>query len=464
MIISSSAPALAQVAAFEPFDTFIGRVKTVPIKTLSTSLDSAITTLPEIEQMRAAIVERYRRVSVVRHSFTIDEDYYDCVQQLEQPAIAKYHILTIADPPPFGHTGSGATAALSDGTIDPFGNSRVCDPNEVPMKRLTIQAMMRLGAFYMHDRQSVEKRLLDGVAQEAVSEIQAESVDKSMSSESLQSLPSINPPHLNDPSASETQNEKEVGMFAAKSNMGGTAVLNVWSPSVKASSGQTLSVMEEIFEAGTGKTTQLIEAGYAIEPDLYGDVKPHLFIFETQDDFVHSSLDDIDNDFVLVAEDALLGESLSPSVKGGEQKEIQIEFQLFQNNWWLLVNGKSIGYYPAALFSGHSLAQKADVMILDVAGYGSTSMPQIGSGTLPNGFTPNEAAYIRGALLFPSPARINPAAPILMPLSQQLPEHFRPNAPCANTSGPFTKPFSSAAPELFFYLGGPGGQLSACAQ
>jgi hypothetical protein len=38
-------------------------------------------------------------------------------------------------------------------------------------------------------------------------------------------------------------------------------------------------------------------------------------------------------------------------VIGGAQHEISIEYLLYESNWWLGINGKWIGYYPASLFS-----------------------------------------------------------------------------------------------------------------
>ncbi len=82
------------------------------------------------------------------------------------------------------------------------------------------------------------------------------------------------------------------------------------------------------------------------------------------------------------------------SVRGGEQRSISIKYQLWQANWWLRVQDRWVGYYPARLFMGNgstfeSLGDHADHINFfgevfdsnEVAGRTGTDM---GSGFMPS--------------------------------------------------------------------------------
>lgn len=117
---------------------------------------------------------------------------------------------------------------------------------------------------------------------------------------------------------------------------------------------------------------QTLEAGWINYPQQVA--APHLFTYYTTCNYQCSG----DNQggwnrdqagWVQVDTTYFPGTVFTPlSVDGGQQVEMQIEYQLFSGNWWLFVVDRWIGYYPASLFSAGeanaavTLAQGSDTI------------------------------------------------------------------------------------------------------
>ena len=100
--------------------------------------------------------------------------------------------------------------------------------------------------------------------------------------------------------------------------------------------------------------------------------------------------------WVQVSTSVFPGTVFSPySVQGGNQTLIPIQYQLYQGNWWLGVNGAWIGYYPASLFSkngslNNTLGNNANVIgwwgevFDDQTEAGGRTTTDMGSGQFPS--------------------------------------------------------------------------------
>jgi hypothetical protein len=104
--------------------------------------------------------------------------------------------------------------------------------------------------------------------------------------------------------------------------------------------------------------TQSVEAGWQQRRDSYGDWVPHLFTYYTTNGYTSDGDDkggynqDVDG-WVQVDGQVHPGALSSPnSVPGGAQYFMSLKYQLFNANWWLMCNGRWLGYYPARLFMG----------------------------------------------------------------------------------------------------------------
>ncbi|KAJ3498655.1 hypothetical protein NLG97_g944 [Lecanicillium saksenae] len=156
---------------------------------------------------------------------------------------------------------------------------------------------------------------------------------------------------------------------------------------------------------------QTVEAGWINYPAQTAN--PHLFSFFTTNayqsygDYV-SGWNTEYRGWVQYDNEYYPGMELSPlSVVGGDQHNLQIQYKLESGNWWLAVNGKWVGYYPASMFvtrgnsAGVTLADHANT----VDWYGeiyqsedSMTTTDMGSGHFASeGY--GKAAYIRNILI-----------------------------------------------------------------
>lgn len=153
--------------------------------------------------------------------------------------------------------------------------------------------------------------------------------------------------------------------------------------------------------------SQTVEAGWINYPAQVA--RPHLFAFFNTNnyggygDYVSGWNTDYKG-WVQYDNSYYPGMELSPlSVVGGDQHEVQIQYRLMGGNWWLAVNGKWVGYYPANMFV--TKGNSASVTLADHANTidwygeiyqseGPMTTTDMGSGHYANeGF--GKAAYIR---------------------------------------------------------------------
>lgn len=174
---------------------------------------------------------------------------------------------------------------------------------------------------------------------------------------------------------------------------GGRAIFNVWNPFVEQPNEFSLAQLWLI--GGTAKGQQTLEVGWHVFPNLYGDTKTHLFIYDGQ------CYNLACGHFVQTNPDVVIGGPLScTSVDGGPQCEIALEYVRSGNgDWWLKVDGVEVGYYPAALFDPAGLGKntvtiEAGGEIINQSAGGLHTTTSMGSGRPPtDGY--GHAAYVR---------------------------------------------------------------------
>jgi hypothetical protein len=138
---------------------------------------------------------------------------------------------------------------------------------------------------------------------------------------------------------------------------GGEGVLSAFDPYCE--NPDDFSLMQiAVSNMDTGRL-QTVEAGWQERKDSYGDWVPHLFTYFTtngytdDDDNVGGYNQDVDG-WVQYDGSIHPGAISSPnSTRGGDQYVMQIKYQLWQDNWWFMCNGRWLGYYPARLFMGN---------------------------------------------------------------------------------------------------------------
>lgn len=139
-------------------------------------------------------------------------------------------------------------------------------------------------------------------------------------------------------------------------NNGGSASLSMFKAYVQSSGDFSLLQTAVIHESNGGSVPiQTLESGWINYPDQVRN--PHLFTFFTTNGYSQDG-DNIggwntdQKGWVQVDSSIYPGIELSPlSVVGGDQHEVSIRYNLHNGSWWLGVNEKWVGYYPANLYS-----------------------------------------------------------------------------------------------------------------
>ncbi|XP_017435773.1 uncharacterized protein LOC108342500 [Vigna angularis] len=147
-------------------------------------------------------------------------------------------------------------------------------------------------------------------------------------------------------------------------------------------------------ESGTVESTNKISLGWHVAPELYGDYSSHIYTSWTVDNFKKTGCYNLRcAGFVQTNKLFHLGQRITNvSIYGGPTIDsfIAISQDSKTKNWWIIINNKFIGYFPAKLFTNMSSA--------DHVGWGGrtktrpgTDSPQMGSGHFPE----NGGCYFR---------------------------------------------------------------------
>jgi hypothetical protein len=228
-------------------------------------------------------------------------------------------------------------------------------------------------------------------------------------------------------------------------NLGGNSNLNIWRPYVNTALGEVFSLSQEWYVGGSGSGLQTEEVGWIVYPAMFGDEKPHFFIYSTPDDYLSGCWNNSCGDFVQVADSGILGASFTTiSSFGGTQYDFSAEYRLYQGNWWLAYQGTWIGYYPGALYGSGQNTRYAQAISFGTESVGSVVWPPEGSGKwAAAGY--GQAAYQRNLWYFNTSA-----GRVWDSLSG-----FEPSPSCYTIAGPYSS--SSSGWTRYFYEGGPGG-------
>ncbi|KAL5728925.1 hypothetical protein ACHQM5_001948 [Ranunculus cassubicifolius] len=137
------------------------------------------------------------------------------------------------------------------------------------------------------------------------------------------------------------------------SYIGAKAEINLWNPSLESddeySSGQIW------LRNGPPQSYESVEAGWVVNPKVYGDRKTRFFAYWTADSSKTTGCYDLTcQGFIQTNHDVALGAYFTPtSQERSYQYQISISLHLdpITGNWWLQFGDKDLGYWPGELFS-----------------------------------------------------------------------------------------------------------------
>ncbi|XP_057439878.1 uncharacterized protein LOC130731620 [Lotus japonicus] len=177
--------------------------------------------------------------------------------------------------------------------------------------------------------------------------------------------------------------EVTYGPFGFKRFYGASGSGSLWNP--KVNHDQT-SNSHMWVQNGQGDGTNKITVGWHVSPKLYGDYETHIYTTWTSDNFKRTGCYNLQcPGFVQIDRQLHVGIATKTSTYGGDTEEL--DFSLSQDpstqNWWVTIEHKNIGYFPAALFT--------NMKWVDRVGWGGTTTtpagtpsPPMGSGHFPD--------------------------------------------------------------------------------
>nr|ABE66180.1 hypothetical protein At5g25960 [Arabidopsis thaliana] len=135
--------------------------------------------------------------------------------------------------------------------------------------------------------------------------------------------------------------------------IGAQSDINVWNPPrVQASDYSSAQIW---LLGGLSDTFESIEAGWAVNPSVFGDSRTRLFTYWTKDGYSKTGcVNLLCAGFVQTTTKFALGAAIEP-VSTTSQKQHFITVSMFldtnSGNWWLTCANNVIGYWPGTLFA-----------------------------------------------------------------------------------------------------------------
>jgi hypothetical protein len=146
---------------------------------------------------------------------------------------------------------------------------------------------------------------------------------------------------------------------------GWDGILSIWDPKINTpeGDGSDHSILQVWLQNYDKPHLQSVEGGWTVDESLNGDDKPHIFTYYTvngytQDGDNKGGYNRVNDGWKQHSSSVFPGIRVGPiSAFGGTQWDISMKFKLHKQesgkvNWWVAVQGKWIGYYPASLFDG----------------------------------------------------------------------------------------------------------------
>jgi hypothetical protein len=292
-------------------------------------------------EMQDHIDKLYDGVTVVQSYEDIGGQVIDCIPIEQQPGLRNARSPMPTPPDLSGKRTSQhdpISRAVPAPTLDRHGNVRSCPQGTIPMRRITLDELVRfenLDSFF---------RKYPPATSTMVASIDA-------------TVP-----------VAGGNNHRYSAARQGIANIGGMSYLSVNQPSVN--NNEIFSLSQQWFTAGSGLTEQTVEVGWQVFPTKYGNALPNLFIFYTNAGYQNGSgsynLDDA-NTFVQLSNNYTIGGAVPQmSMADGTQQNLLIATYLSNGAWWIYVNGLTssdiLGYYPTTLFGAGPMTTAADAI------------------------------------------------------------------------------------------------------
>jgi hypothetical protein len=375
--------------SFVPFDEFLAETSAAVFSDYEGRENVQVTDPAAFHEMKDYLLGLYQNIGG-SHSFVEDVQTVDCVPLQQQPGLrgastAEVNVALAAGlagpgapitepavtPPQLksGPAAPGETHALDltlpRGERDVFGNSISCARGSIPMRRITLDEMVRfptLEEFLQGSKVNEGPLDIGGGGQNEIEPADPQCADPHCYARGVQFV----------------------------DNFGGDAWLNVWSPSVRP---HQMSLSQLWVVSGDGENKQTLEAGWQVYPDKWHTDKAVLFIFSTTQGYKVTKPPTRCYNleckaFVQVANNVYLGRGFTHySSIDGDQWGFNLQWKRnTDGNWWLFYRGPGnyipVGFYPKSWFGTGALSTKATKIAFGGEDTGDPSALQMGSGRM----------------------------------------------------------------------------------
>ncbi|KAL6567141.1 hypothetical protein OROMI_015545 [Orobanche minor] len=231
---------------------------------------------------------------------------------------------------------------------------------------------------------------------------------------------------------------------------GAKATINVWEPKIQHPNEFSSSQIWVLGGTIPNGPTNSIEAGWQVNPALYGDNNTRLFTYWTGDGYQATGCYNLlCSGFIQINPNIAVGASISP-LSVFQESQFDITILIWkdpkQGDWWLQFgNDYVMGYWPSTLFSylkdGASSMIQFGGEVVDSGLGGQHTSTQMGSGYFPEGDF-GKASYFKSIQIVDSSNNLK-SPKVLEPFSEQ--------SNCYDISAGHNKDWGH-----FFYYGGPG--------
>ncbi|XP_077252528.1 protein neprosin-like [Tasmannia lanceolata] len=255
-----------------------------------------------------------------------DGDIIDCVDIYKQPTFDHPHFKnhTIQMRPSFNLERIKEEASASSTTVSQvWQKSGSCPEGTIPIRRVKKRDLLR--------------------------------------SPSLETYGKKNPHVIPDPNTTRSQATQANEMYPTGilitdgySYNGAEGDINVWNPNVESPDEYTTAKIS--LRNGPYYSYSALEAGWMVNPGIYGDKRSRLFAYWTKDGGKTTGcVNLLCPGFVQVSTDIVLGSALEPtSIRFGAQYQISLSIARDPDteSWWLIYGGKTpIGYWMPSVFT-----------------------------------------------------------------------------------------------------------------
>ncbi|KAK4253612.1 hypothetical protein QN277_010263 [Acacia crassicarpa] len=173
---------------------------------------------------------------------------------------------------------------------------------------------------------------------------------------------------------------------------GAQAHMNAWKPNVQQRDEFSISQLW-VINIDDSNNLNTIEAGWTVNPDLYGDYRTRLFTYWTSDSYRDTGCYNLlCSGFVQLNAGVSVGATIWPlSFFGNTKSQFVIKILIWKDklngDWWMQYGDKVMGYWPSSIFthlSGSASLIEWGGEITNSESNGQHTRTQMGSGHFPS--------------------------------------------------------------------------------